>query len=110
MRVPFKAGDKIRGRPLNRSLLKILNRQGYLRDPYIARKEAKSIACIPVQLQNVPVGVLYLENNAVPGVFTDQRLEPLEAAGRADGICKGAGAVHRAGWVGCKGHFRFNAG
>lgn len=49
----------------------------FARDPYIAKKRAKSIACIPVQLQNVPVGVLYLENNAVPGVFTNQRLEPL---------------------------------
>ncbi|HZX47538.1 MAG TPA: AAA family ATPase [Clostridia bacterium] len=49
----------------------------FARDPYIAKKEAKSIACIPVQLQNVPVGVMYLENNAMPGVFTDQRLEPL---------------------------------
>lgn len=49
----------------------------FARDPYIAKKEAKSIACIPVQLQNVPVGVLYLENSDMPGVFTEQRLEPL---------------------------------
>ncbi|NSW91777.1 MAG: AAA family ATPase [Firmicutes bacterium] len=46
----------------------------FARDPYITKSGVKSIACIPLQLRDIPVGVLYLENSFMPGVFTEERL------------------------------------
>ncbi len=47
-------------------------------DPYISESNPKSIACVPLLLQGIPSGVIYLENNFLPGVFTSQRLEALK--------------------------------
>ncbi|NLM20300.1 MAG: AAA family ATPase [Peptococcaceae bacterium] len=46
----------------------------FIKDPYIVQSDVKSIACIPMQLRSIPVGVLYLENNLMTGVFTEERL------------------------------------
>ncbi|WP_319777475.1 AAA family ATPase [Maridesulfovibrio sp.] len=46
-------------------------------DSYIIRTKPKSILAMPVINQQIMRGVLYLENNLSPGVFTDDRLEVL---------------------------------
>jgi len=47
-------------------------------DPYMTGTNPKSIACLPLLFQGIPFGVLYLENNFLPGVFTSQRLEAVK--------------------------------
>jgi predicted ATPase/DNA-binding CsgD family transcriptional regulator/GAF domain-containing protein len=47
-------------------------------DPYIAESKPKSIVCLPVLFQGIPFGVLYFENNFIPGIFTPERLESLK--------------------------------
>lgn len=47
-------------------------------DPYITQSPAKSIVCLPVLFQGIPVGVLYLENSLMAGVFMPDRLEVLK--------------------------------
>lgn len=44
-------------------------------DPHLAESGPKSVACIPLLLQGVPFGVLYLENNQLPGLFDSRRLK-----------------------------------
>jgi len=46
-------------------------------DPYIRRKQVRSVLCLPLIKQNVLIAVLYLENNLAPGVFTPGRIEVL---------------------------------
>ena len=47
-------------------------------DEYIQRKRPRSVFCLPLIKQGKLVGVLYLENNLAPGVFTPNRLAILE--------------------------------
>jgi PAS domain S-box-containing protein len=47
-------------------------------DEYIRRKRPRSVFCLPLIKQRKLVGVLYLENNLAPGVFTPNRLAILE--------------------------------
>ena len=47
-------------------------------DEYIQRKRPRSVFCLPLIKQGKLVGVLYLENNLAPGVFTPHRLAILE--------------------------------
>ncbi|MEO1402088.1 MAG: AAA family ATPase [Cyanobacteria bacterium J06635_1] len=47
-------------------------------DPYITQQQPKSVLCTPILSQGHLVGILYLENNLLPGVFTRDRLEILE--------------------------------
>ncbi|MCA9698886.1 MAG: PAS domain-containing protein, partial [Myxococcales bacterium] len=47
-------------------------------DPFAADNKVLSIACVPILSQNTLIGVLYLENRLVAGVFTPARLELLE--------------------------------
>lgn len=49
----------------------------FIKDSYIAQSGEKSIACIPLQFQGIPIGVLYLENDLMPEVFTKKRVELL---------------------------------
>jgi len=46
-------------------------------DEYIRRKRARSILCLPLVKQAKLVGMLYLENNLAPHVFTPARLAVL---------------------------------
>ena len=39
-------------------------------DPYIAQRRARSILCLPLINQAKLIGILYLENNLTPHVFT----------------------------------------
>ncbi|MDJ0726243.1 MAG: AAA family ATPase, partial [Prochloraceae cyanobacterium] len=47
-------------------------------DPYIALYQPKSILCFPLISQNQLRGVVYLENRALEGAFTEKRLELLK--------------------------------
>ncbi|MGK7914409.1 MAG: AAA-like domain-containing protein [Prochloraceae cyanobacterium] len=50
----------------------------FTKDPYIAKKQPKSIVCTPIIDQEKLVGLLYLENNLTTGAFTPERLEVLK--------------------------------
>ncbi|HUC17571.1 MAG TPA: AAA family ATPase [Acetobacteraceae bacterium] len=47
-------------------------------DAYLGRRHARSILCLPLIKQATLVGVLYLENNLMPGVFTATRVAVLQ--------------------------------
>jgi PAS domain S-box-containing protein len=46
-------------------------------DPYIAENYLRSILCLPLINQGKLTGILYLENNLIPGVFTPDRVAVL---------------------------------
>lgn len=50
----------------------------YMRDPYIANNQLKSVLCMPILNQGKLSGILYLENNLVEGAFTKDRIFTLE--------------------------------
>ncbi|MFN0123080.1 MAG: sigma 54-interacting transcriptional regulator [Blastocatellia bacterium] len=45
----------------------------YGADPYITRQQTRSVMCLPVLGQTRMTGILYLEHNAISGVFTPAR-------------------------------------
>jgi len=47
-------------------------------DPYIVQRRARSILCLPLINQGKLIGVLYLENNLAPRVFTPERVTVLK--------------------------------
>src|SRR5712664_2682995 len=47
-------------------------------DEYIRHKRARSVLCLPLVKQAKLIGLLYLENNLAPGIFTPQRIALLE--------------------------------
>ena len=47
-------------------------------DEYIRRKHCRSVLCLPLVKQSKLIGVLYLENNLTPHVFTPARLALLK--------------------------------
>jgi PAS domain S-box-containing protein len=47
-------------------------------DPYIRRKCARSVLCLPLLKQAKLIGALYLENNLAPGVFAPKRIALLK--------------------------------
>jgi PAS domain S-box-containing protein len=47
-------------------------------DPYVAEHRARSILCLPLITQGKLVGILYLENNLTPHVFTADRVTVLK--------------------------------
>lgn len=46
-------------------------------DPYLLQYHPKSVLCTPIVYQQRLMGILYLENNAVEDVFTEERVEVL---------------------------------
>lgn len=50
----------------------------FVADPYFSQREARSVFCLPLLNQARVVGVLYLENSLVPGVFAPARTAVLE--------------------------------
>ncbi|MBK7000266.1 MAG: AAA family ATPase [Rhodoferax sp.] len=50
----------------------------FISDPYIIRKQPKSVLCAPILRQGNLAGMLYLENNLMAGAFTTDRLEVLK--------------------------------
>ncbi|MBI3146407.1 MAG: EAL domain-containing protein [Pseudogulbenkiania sp.] len=49
----------------------------FTRDPYVLSTRPKSVLCQPILHQGILIGVLYLENNQVPGAFSADRVELL---------------------------------
>jgi len=47
-------------------------------DPYVRQHHARSVLCLPLMNQASLIGVLYLENNLTPHVFTPARLAVLK--------------------------------
>ena len=47
-------------------------------DPYIVQHRARSVLCLPLLNQAKVIGVLYLENNLAPQVFTPTRIAVLK--------------------------------
>ncbi|NLO96870.1 MAG: AAA family ATPase [Peptococcaceae bacterium] len=80
--IPLEQSDKLSrlivryvARTLETVVMNGNNHAGiFIKDPYIAQSSVKSIACIPLQLRGILVGVLYLENSLMAGVFTEERL------------------------------------
>ncbi|MBE9080924.1 PAS domain S-box protein [Tolypothrix sp. LEGE 11397] len=50
----------------------------FLTDRYIQNQQTRSLLCMPILKQNQLIGILYLENNLSPGVFTSDRLQVLK--------------------------------
>ncbi|WP_411683186.1 diguanylate cyclase domain-containing protein [Clostridium thailandense] len=50
----------------------------YKNDPYIVAKMPKSIMCMPVISKGNLLGILYLENSLIEGVFNNERIEILK--------------------------------
>ncbi len=49
--------------------------QAFASDPYIQAHKSKSVLCTSIVNQGKVLGILYLENNLAPGIFTRDRLE-----------------------------------
>jgi PAS domain S-box-containing protein len=47
-------------------------------DPYIVEHRARSVFCLPLINQGKLIGILYLENNLMPRVFTPERITVLK--------------------------------
>jgi PAS domain S-box-containing protein len=47
-------------------------------DPYLVTRRPRSILCVPLISQDKLIGILYLENNLAPNVFTPPRVTLLE--------------------------------
>src|SRR5215475_5577833 len=54
------------------------SRNAFSADPYIVRSRPRSILCLPLISQDKLIGILYLENNLAPNVFTPDRVTLLE--------------------------------
>lgn len=47
-------------------------------DPYVRQWQPRSLMIVPLHHQGELVGILYFENNAISGAFTDSRLQVLQ--------------------------------
>jgi len=56
----------------------VQNEGMFISDQYIIRYQPKSVLCIPIIKQTEMLGILYLENNLVTGVFTSDRIKILK--------------------------------
>jgi GAF domain-containing protein len=43
-------------------------------DEHIQTNKVKSVLCVPIVQQNAVVGILYFENNLLPGAFSPDRV------------------------------------
>lgn len=50
----------------------------FTQDPHLLELERGSVGCIPLLKQNGVIGVLYLENALIPGIFEPARVDVLE--------------------------------
>ncbi|MCT7953035.1 AAA family ATPase [Ancylothrix sp. C2] len=50
----------------------------FIHDTYINTQQIKSILCAPLLNQGQLIGIIYLENNLAPGVFTTDRLQVIQ--------------------------------
>lgn len=54
------------------------NQGSFKADPYIIQNKPKSILCLPLIFKNKMSGILYLENNLIPGAFNTERVDVLK--------------------------------
>ena len=47
-------------------------------DPYVLARAPRSILCFPIRHRGDVAGIIYLENNAIAGAFTEDRVEVLD--------------------------------
>ena len=64
-------------------------------DPYIARRRARSVFCLPLTNQAKLIGVLYLENDLAPGVFAPARTAVLKLLASQAAISIENGRLYR---------------
>ncbi|MBI3229200.1 MAG: AAA family ATPase [Burkholderiales bacterium] len=50
----------------------------FVRDAWIRRQQPRAVLCVPLLNQGRVTGIIYLENNLVPGAFTPDRIAVLE--------------------------------
>ncbi len=50
----------------------------FTKDPFLSKNNIKSVICMPIIHQSKSIGILYLENNLVEGVFSASRIELLK--------------------------------
>jgi predicted ATPase/signal transduction histidine kinase/CheY-like chemotaxis protein len=50
----------------------------FAKDPYLTRARPRSLLCLPVRHHGTLAGILYLDNDLAPGVFTPERILALE--------------------------------
>ena len=62
-------------------------------DEYILSNHVRSVLCLPLIRQTALVGVLYLENNLAPRVFTSAKLAVLKLLGLPGGDFAGERAT-----------------
>jgi PAS domain S-box-containing protein len=55
-----------------------LSQNPFAADPYIAQRRARSVLCVSLINQGKLIGILYLENNLTPHVFTSDRVATLK--------------------------------
>ncbi|QWU14527.1 PAS domain S-box-containing protein/diguanylate cyclase (GGDEF) domain-containing protein [Paenibacillus sophorae] len=55
---------------------------GLINDPYIIRHQPKSLVCMPLINHNKTIAVIYLENNLVTDVFTNERMRIINLLSR----------------------------
>lgn len=53
----------------------------FVNDPYFREQRVRSLLCMNLLYKNQVVGLLYLENDLVPGAFTASRMEVLQILG-----------------------------
>jgi PAS domain S-box-containing protein len=63
-----------------------LTHPAYSADPYVIEHRARSILCLPLVHKSKLIGVLYLENNLTPHVFTPNRTAMLKLLALQAGI------------------------
>ncbi|WP_019910143.1 diguanylate cyclase [Paenibacillus sp. HW567] len=54
----------------------------FVNDPYIVKHRPKSMVCMPLINQNKTIAIIYLENNLVTGVFTEERMKIINLLSR----------------------------
>ncbi len=50
----------------------------FMEDKYVRRRGPRSVLCLPLVKQTELIGIIYLENNLAPGIFTLRRIAVLE--------------------------------
>ncbi|WP_375491911.1 AAA family ATPase [uncultured Nostoc sp.] len=75
--IPLKLIYKVKRNRLPVVLLDAIADPNLANDPYIIRQQPYSILCTPILHQGKLLGILYLENNLVTGVFTSDRVQLL---------------------------------
>ena len=55
-----------------------LSKNPFSADPYFVERRARSVLCLPLITQGKLIGILYLENNLTPHVFTAGRITVLK--------------------------------